>query len=536
MHHAPFNLFHGKGWRFIVLGLMWSLCSGCPRVEVEEIPVPPPPDATSADATEKKPPAPSLPTVAAGDSWIAEQRLPWQAWYLQYVGNRQVGYISIAVSKGASLYRVQRIAHYRVGTAESPLQYRVELEALEYPNGRLASFTERTAIRDTMQEVSGELRGDTLYITRREDDQVKKTSIAWEEGTWGILGLQAMLMAQPMQPGEVREARMFLSGIDKIVRVELSAHPVELTTMPFGPPRELIPIEVIIDLGDSPLRTRSWVDQEGEIWKTITRDGTMASMFRVPASVAQRVADEFRYEVERDRAVLLRGESLPAEPRHVVYEVETTADLFSRHVTSNRQQVQSISALALRVETTAAPLLFDGSTMSADEFQEYVQASPLMTTDSDAVQQLLVQASGAPDLSPRQRILGLAAQVAKAIGEASAETTIRSVEDTIASGRGSEVEKALVQAAVLRAAQIPTRLAVGMAPQAELQEMRLFAWCEAWDGKVWLPIDPATGTPLAAGPISWGHDALAGDNPYAPLLAVLQLMRQVTEIRVVEAR
>ncbi|RMF43217.1 MAG: hypothetical protein D6753_05770 [Planctomycetota bacterium] len=532
--------FAASPWsRAVMVVLLCAWLSGCDRPNLVEVPVPPPPGAENQDDAkdvDQRPPAESLNTVAPGDSWIDPARLPWEAWYLQYVGNRRVGYIHFRVTKGASLLHINRVAHYRVRDGDSSLQYRIELEALEYPNGKLASFTETTTIGDQVNAVKGELTGDVLKITRTSDGETSTERVSWPEGTWGVVGLQAMLMAEPIKPGEEKQARMFVTGADRIVEARLAARQPELTTLPYGPPRELTPVDITLLLDETGTRTRSWIDANGEIYKTITLDGTMASMFRVPADIAQRVADEFRLDLMLQRGVSLSGEIPQPPPERMIYGVDSRVDLFTKIPASPRQQVRSRSALELEIETVGAALVQPSVPASDEELESALAASATITSEDPAVEMLAAKWQDGSASTVSDQILHVASELAQAIEETQFDAAVATAAEVATAGRGDCVEHAVLLCAILRHLDIPARVVSGLAPDADRLTARFFMWCEAWDGEKWLPIDALSGQALSALPIELVRSELPGANPYGPILDVYEMMPQMRQMRIKSAQ
>ena len=220
------------GW--VLSPLLCSLLAGCfdpPEIE----PLVP----LKVEKPEEEEPAEA--ELLDARRWVSQEQLPTSAWYVQYLGGKRVGYFHVEIDQGdlraqdgsALIHFLHRKSVFDLqGPDGKPMRYVIELESREFPDGKLASFSETTTMGEKVVVVSGELSGETLKVSTKEDDKPKRSSVKWQAGTWGVLGVQSLLLAEPMSPGERRRCNILAPNPCQIVPMELVAEDKEITAVP----------------------------------------------------------------------------------------------------------------------------------------------------------------------------------------------------------------------------------------------------------------------------------------------------------------
>lgn len=524
------------------LGMLCGLAApmGCDRVDISP--------AAPANAAAKAPPAaadvpgaattnlqnqvdvtsPADPSSAdrlwTSGPWIPEERLPWHAWDIQYLGGKRIGYSHLEVSRGENLVRIKRTTVFELLRGGEAVQYKIDLEALEYPDGRLASFTERTSTGANTNTLEGQLLNNKLTLITNNASGSAQSSIPWEDGTWGVLEIQAMLLSGPMQPGEKKTGRILVPKLRKIIPVELVAGAPEVTSLPGGITEELLPVEVTMTSGETSLRSRNWIDDKGEILKAVALDGTLASTFRAPPEVATRIADEYRLKTLLGQSVVFQGNP-PPNSKTAAYAVDgSNMDLYAAWSKNVRQSVKSVSAL--RSEVTVLDVS-DAKAMSQIEplppEEEDLEASTQIPAQHPAIQDLAVElASGATQ--PRPLALALTQGVQRKLKKTDFEAGIATALETARRREGDCTEHAMLLVALLRNRGIPARVASGLKIDEGVSRLVFHMWTEAWVDDRWLPLDAMTGGIAGVDCLKMSDSSLAGENPYPEVFAVFDKM------------
>lgn len=522
-----------KIWTPLTLPAMLLLC-GCEPPVVE--PLPPLKKETSANAEPSKEPEW---IETATQTWVSEEQLPSEIWYVQYINGQRAGYFKTQVSKPDRMVRINQSGRYilKMDTADPDLtHYSVEMESLEFPDGKVASFNERTRLGDQTTEIAGKLSGNLMKVTIKEDDAKPKSyRVKWKEGTWGMLGIQSMLLSNPMQPGEQRTCNIFVPKLNppQIVPTRLIAGQPTITTVAGGKTRELIPIETSMTAGENINLSTNFVDSKGVIYKTV---GGSVSTYFAPKEIAMTIADEMELSSKLNRTALFYGIAPAPDAKTATYLVKgEKLDLFAMWNKRVRQKVKSASALSAEVTILDVN---DPSQLSEIEpdppTAEHLASSPLINSEhnfiAEQAQQLFGDAIDAENLDEakasdlQERILKLAASIDADIESLDPSATLASALSTARRQKGNDNAKAFLMTALLRNRGVPTRIATGMKLDPDVSRMRFHMWVECWTGERWLPIDPSTGKVVGVYCLKMLDSSFTEQNPYTTILPVYKAM------------
>lgn len=507
----------------VVFALAWLL--GCEHVEIETVATVPKRQETAAAPEVAEPEVTDVPAT----TWVTDDQLPLEEWYLQSLGGRRIGLFKTVVENRAGRLLITQDGRFEFPTNAQLPQYRVELESWENTSGQLSEFTETTIVGSETNLVQGHLpttRGD-LKLRTSTDPAMLRTArerpIAWQEGTWGVLGLQSMLRHHPMQPGERCTCRIFIPKLGKIVPVQLQAGEAELTALPGGETPELVPIEVLMVDGERSLRSRNWIDAAGIIYKTVTLDGPMLSTFRAPREVALRISSEMELAEQLGKSATLVGLGPDNKARTATYEIESPEqDLYLLWDQKVRQSVTSLSPFSVQV------VIHDALDSDASTAQDADLPTPAATASStilcaddprivEFAQSLMVDA---PDGSDTERALHLTQRLAAEVTYRPLTAKVAGCIETYRTLTGDSPELAILLTTLLRSQAIPARVASGLKIDAPAARLNFAMWSEAWVDGRWLPLDAVTGGVTPVSCIKIQDSTLADDNPYAIIMPV----------------
>ncbi|GAB5403441.1 MAG: hypothetical protein Aurels2KO_16720 [Aureliella sp.] len=483
--------------------------------------------ATNGDADLSEPPEPKL--VEAGTKpWIAADKLPWEASFLHFINGNRMGYARISVlppllssSKQLNVKRVDSVEFTRAGQIGRVL---VTLDSLEHADGRILEFTETKKNGAQEFKTTGRLVRGVLQLKTTFADETKSESIKMPLGTWGVLGIQAVLMQEPLKPGDRRTAKIYAPSLRSVVDVDLKAGEYEETAMIDGTRLNLIPVEVVQMINEqNGSRSINWVNDAGEIQKTVTLTGTNLSWFRTTAGVVQRIEDGYTL-AEEDTATYMplagNVEAL-AGAKKVTYMVDGEGvDPFEALPSEGRQVVTSITArrAALVVDASAEP-----AAEAPANVADLLAASPIIETGASQLEGLLESWSGDSEDS-----LQVATSLMKGLfDEFEHEPTIsgcRTVYETTTAKAGNSLEHAILLATLLRKKEIPARVASGLLASASSKRLHLHSWTEAWIDDEWVGLDAMIGQQVGVAHIKLGDSAMAGENPFTPIIDAIELL------------
>lgn len=554
--------------RLCAVAMLVAACLGClPNSDTtgrnQTPPASPAVPAPPADVS-AEPAQPIAIEVAAGKSpWITPDELPWDKWYLQYLDGNCIGYSHVVVNKAAIEGDTQNIRIIRLDCLEvdnngTKTRYRRTLESLENSDGRMIKLNDTTQSFDNNTKTEGNrLQGRFTANTSKTTPTGTETSrltLDWDDSTWGVIGLQGVMMGHIPQAGELLRAQLFVPQLYKIAQAELLAGQPDLTALPGGQTQTLLAVDIVLRSEDKGMLSRNWINERGEVLKTVALSGPNLSTFWTPADIAHRIRDEFELAELLAARVSLAGELPQPETRQVVYSVDRDSakgtEVFSLLAQSPMQSVVSRNALSAEATVTRpdrrSAAAADESETAPDE--QCLQATKLIPASHPRLVSLANEwASAEEDSSDeaedaaetsdtnhsRETVaLRLTRRAQREIALTSLDRNVTGVLQTARQKSGDCVEHAMLLTSLLRAQHIPARTASGLIidPQNPTQ-MQFHAWTEAWLGDHWIFLDSTTGGIAGPDRLKFYDNVFTSDNPYEAILPAFREM-QGLQVRV----
>jgi len=481
------------------------------------------------------------PSPISDQEWIDGSRLPWTYAEVHYLRGGRIGYSIMTVSRSEisefKQLRIQRTDVIdRAADGTQIPRREVTYEAFERPNGELASFRFASTVDGLSElEVEGRMIFDEIDITRREQDAgQQRRKIAWPKGTWGPMGVQAILMRSPMQPGQVRESQSYLPQLAQFVKIRLEALEYELTPIAGRSVPELLKIDVQIGTPESGVRSQIWTDRQGVIQKTATLSGDPILRIRVEENIVRRLADQSRYGRLLQKEIELTGDLASLQNQNpLTIEVQSIElDPFAKFLQSSRQELSSLSAGTCQIRTgslaSSSP-----TTVDSAESELHLDSSAIIPSGSSAMAEMAAQLLGdVPIESTEQTAALLREQLQR---NWSLQPNGAEIQSTLAAARtrsGGSLECAAVLTALLRQQQIPARMVGGLLIDAGSGKARFHVWTQAWIDGQWTDWDAVSLEPVGTLHLAMATTAASGDNPYEAWLPILEVIQEILDIRV----
>jgi hypothetical protein len=485
----------------------------------------------SASAQASLPPAD--PPLAKAGRWIAEEQLPWNTWYVQYLRGERIGYFHVAVEQGTiGLVKIRRRTMVELMADDAPRRFEVTLESFESADGSLRSVKEVTTGEGATRTVVGNNVGGKLTLTTEEGDQKEQLILNWEDGTWGVLGIQSVFMCKPMQAGESRRARIFLSNSQSIETIDLVAGEAELTLLPGGASSQLLPVTVSSVDGMHVARHKVWLDQHGLVRKSVTLEGPKINTFQVSAVVGEIVADEYQLKTLLNVSLPCAGQLPSPRATRVTYEAQTSSQaMYDFWAQGGRQSFRSKSALDF--EITVHRLHAATTVDQAPPTAQCLSASALIQPQHPLIQAMAERlAQGAQTAD--EVIDRLTKGVHDEMRDTPFSEKVLGSVDAAQLLAGDCTEHAMLLVALLRSRGIPARVACGLRLDPQKRRFTYHMWTEAWSSASWRSVDASLGDVASSGCIKMFDSAVADPNPFALILPVLDKM-QLLEMRVIDS-
>ncbi len=499
-------------------------------------------ESTSSAAEEASPTF----DTSDGQPWISADRLPWMIDYVQYFNGRQIGFSHIEVHPAAVVANQLRVVRtdsieFTVGGQASRAE--VKLEAVEKDSGRLIDLKIETLQGGVHTAREGFLKEENLSlkttITPTPEVAEPSKKVVWQEGAWGTLGIQSLLLREPiMVPGERRIARVFIPSLMEIAQVELLAGTKELTPLVGGKTPELLPIEVGMWTETSGMRSRNWINDRGEIEKTLALTGPSVTTFRVPRAITLRLESAVRMESMLAHTIPLQSKPVKEADevnamRDRTYAIDTKQRDLGFLLRSSRQKV--VSKTPYEADITIFSELPAAATTSAAvdaPAPADLQPNTWLPANHPTMASLAEEMLGELTL-PAEVASQLTRAVAQRIAPQELDTRLASVLETARNRVGDCVDRALLLTTLLRSRGIPARVRSGMwLDTTALPVFRYHMWTEAWIDSQWQAFDPSLGGPVGLGHIAMAHEPLGEDNPYEAIVPVLEALQDIERINV----
>ena len=478
--------------------------------------------------------------LVSDQPWIKMVDLPWQYAEVQYRQGVSIGYSLLTVSRSDiaefNQLRVRREDIIDRDFSGNPIPpRRIVYEAYETPYGELNSYRlEATASGELELEVEGRAVFHQLELSRRErEGKARRLTLELPKGSWGPLGVQAILMREPMQTGEVRRARIHIPQLAEFVPVRLTAKGLDLTTVASGRVQELLLVEATIGQPDAGVMSHIWVDQAGVIQKTMTLSGESMLKLRVDVEIVQRLVDQGRFAraVHGRYQLAESSEKLPETDQLKLRVFSLDRDPYASFLRNARQQVRSLSASTCEVILGAG--VADGLPAESSDppTEDHLSSTVLIPASHPLVARLAVELIGQVDeLSPRERAELLRSELQRIWQLQPRSDEIRSTLECARNRAGGNIECACLLAALLRQQQIPAQLVGGLLIDPADSSAGFHVWTQAWIDHRWVELDATIAAPVGTRHLAMTNTVAAGENLYQPWLPMLQAIEDISEI------
>ena len=498
--------------------------------------------ATSASSTgataRRQPPQKPVQDDAGDRPWLTTAEWPYEYWEAQYLNAQRIGMTHYKVEKadGERLILTARTS-LQIQRAGETISQTVSVQTIEQADGEVDSYFEEAEGDGVDSKTQGSITDELLPLKTTKGEDTSAATITWPKGTWGPMGVHQLLLRRPMRAGELRQTRVFLPQIHKVAFVTLAAGDEEDTTSPEGLLRNLLPVDVTMQLEDQGISSRLWVNSQGHVQKSVVTAGPYISSYRVPRDVAERM--ESQVQVDLFAATSIKLESPLVEPdkaRRVDYVVESTSiDPYGMLSREGNQAARSETAFRAALTVWRPEVGSPAPSPSGQAGPKQTpptpecSASSMMIKSDDANVQKLALVLAGEETEPAALAVKLTEGVFKSIHKKNFSRAFDTAQDVARTLEGDCTEHAVLLTALLRNRGIPARIASGVVAR-DTDGGSVFAyhmWTEAWVDDRWLPLDASLGGLAGCGHIKFLETPLADSNPYAALLPVMSTLGQL---------
>ncbi|MDA8744206.1 transglutaminase-like domain-containing protein [Rubripirellula amarantea] len=445
-------------------------------------------------------------------SIIANQA--WETWDAYYVGDQHVGYNHVVAkpvendSSGKMSYLMDNLLLVNQGQART-VQH-LQQTSTEDKNGRLIDFESSLQVGPVVTNYSGEVvedAGDSgkemrVRVKTRKGRNETSAFLAWDSTYRGLVAIEQSLRQKPLtKKGDIRFLKMLVPGNYKIGTAKLKCSGPASVPMQDGTmlPMTEISCEIQLDDGSNTYST-IWIDDEGAIRRTYSpgiklvayrTNKQSATDFVEPSNISVLLPIEGEIDRPLD-AKRIAFEVTPVQQIKKTAEGEESEELIKmvpepgqwvRKTKSNQFQL----LVSRKQETNLKS--FEGSDLKPSDAD--LSVNSYVDFRNGLVRRFASAAvASRSELSRREVALELTRTANSLIEVEPDKIGLMRASVVAQEGKASQTGRAILLMAMLRAKDIPARLAIGLRyQQGSPSRMVYHSWVLAFVDDQWIHLD-----------------------------------------------
>lgn len=515
-----------------------TLAIGCDSSWKSYPPTPPATEPPTGVATTKA--AESRPEVAPQTTAPIFEKEHWDAYFF---GSDKVGYSHTLYERltqdGEPLRRITAMTELSLRRFGQEAKQQIRYVSLEKLTGEVVRF--ESAMPSSSPGASelttiGNVEDGRLTMTISEGNTKQSSTVAWDASCGGFFALDQTLEQKPLQAGETRSLKALMPGFNQVAELTLLAIGPEATELLDGK-QELLRVEAKVHMSTSTLEQTLWIDDKG-----VTRKAFMPALSQTSYRTTKEVAlgdntgsfDLGERTIVKVAGTIERPHQLPEATYRLSLKTGDPAQSFASSATQLVRRIDE-NTIELRVRSLTASNNADEG-FPADPPPADGDSRPNSLVQSDDPQIIALAGSVAADTTDKLRIaMELEKLVKQHVSNKSFSQALSSASEVLRSREGDCTEHAVLLAALCRARQIPSRVAIGLVYFEPVKGFAYHMWTEVWDGARWVPLDATLGLGgIGAGHLKVSSSNLDGVTPLTQFLPVFQLLGNL-DVEVVSA-
>ncbi len=475
-----------------------------------------------------------LPALAQSADQAAsnEQRDDWQ---VIYMANQRVGYGRSNISKGTrdgqTVYVTKHEERLQMKRFGQVIQIESSSVSEENEDGKLLSFIWEMKNPPAQSTRSvGKLAGNELQIETTVGGRTTKQSLTLESDVKSTAYQERILRDKPLKPGQSISFKSFSPQFGKVSTIKVTADEMHTVKLHDNKERSLLKARVSDSLIPV-IELRMFLDEHGEALRT---EAPLLGMvtYTVPRDVAlQAIAG-----AELDVAVgtLIKVPNPPATlikaKKAVLSVTGKDVDLATLIPNSPTQSVKKIDDKNIELTLTGMPVPRN-VTRERNTNKQYLGETQFLQSKAPKVVEHAERAAlGSED--PGTIAVRMERYVYEKLEKKNFSTALASAAEVAERMEGDCTEHACLLAAMLRAKQIPSRVAVGFVYADKLGAFGGHMWTEAFLNNQWVPLDGTLGLGgIGASHIKLSDSDLADDGP-VPVSSFLPIFNIINNVQI----
>ena len=198
-----------------------------------------------------------------------------ESWSTVHIAGAKVGSIHTTLEpfkdQGRDRVRVMvdlSLSFQRLGAV---VTIRMRQATVETRDGSVQSVDTRTLAGGPALHIVGTLKNGRMTLTIDGPGQHQQQTLDWGPEVRGPYAVEQSLAREPIKPGEKRDLKMFLTDLNKVGDITLTAKASEEVPLARGAKRSLLRVEQTTRIDGKPrseFDMTLWVDPKGEVQKT----------------------------------------------------------------------------------------------------------------------------------------------------------------------------------------------------------------------------------------------------------------------------
>lgn len=439
----------------------------------------------------------ALPSLVLATCLLSSAPSPQEEWHLVMIGDAPAGYLRIVRQERAGGERVTTLAQklvLRRGTTSVEIETSTTYE--EDEGGELLGFRHTQKLSRQPMVSTGRVVGAELVIQDSAGDGPPRESrLAVEDGAVGPWRAEELMREKLRSPGDSAAVVLFFPEVRRFGK-QVATLRGEESVACRGPARKLRRLTIEQDVIPG-VTTEEWVDEDFRLHKSSMQVFGL-TLVTCRSAIEEVLAQDFSSPPEIFFASSVPADRrVPGGVREAVYRLVSKGDRFP--VPDDAYIFRATGQTLLRAEDARSRTIRVRSVLPAapaarpvpatPELQEYLRPNPVLGSDDARIRKIAeeVVASEGDSWKAAQALQGW---VYRNLRRKNLDTAFAPAAEVARTKEGDCTEHAVLLAALLRAAGIPSRVVAGLVYHEGAFVGHM--WTEARIG-TWIPLDATLG-------------------------------------------
>jgi hypothetical protein len=473
-----------------------------------------------------------------------------ESWGSVFIAGAKVGSLHSTIEpfkdRGRARVRVRVDLTLRFQRLDALVTTRLRQDTIETSDGGVESIDVRTLASGQALHVFGTAQNGQMTLTIEGPTQRQQQTLAWGPDVRGPLGVEQSLAHAPMRPGEKRSLRMFLTDLNAVGDITLTARDLEDVRLASGTrtKQPLLRIEqttTIAGKARPEFDMTLWADPQGGVQKTSS--DTLGGMVTYRTTRKEALAPAPAGQAGAAPFDQIASSAIPVSPpigrprasRVAAYRISLKDGDPAQIIPADRRQrfqPGGTKNTAVLQVATAGPDAAADAAGPAQADPEYLRPNAMIDSADSRVTELSRRAVG-DAAEPWEKVVRIEAWVAANLKDKNFQVTFAPASEVARRLAGDCTEHGVLTAAMCRAAGVPARVVVGLVYAEPLGGFAFHLWNEVYVNRRWVAVDATYHqTEVDATHIKLADSSLDGVATFETFLPVARVLGKMTIVPV----